>query len=188
MERLKAHILRFANPSEQELEEFLSLFQLLEVQNKDFLLQGGECCHHKFFILQGCFRAFFINDKGVEKIINFGIEDWWINDPVSFGNQVESDLFIQAIEKSQVLKISKSGMEKALTHSLEINKYFRVLNERILISNQKRIQYMFNLSGRELYDVFRESNPGFVQRVPQYMLASYLGFTPEFLSKIRSEK
>lgn len=86
------------------------------------------------------------------------------------------------------MKISQHQLDELLETSLALNQYFRKLHERVRISNQRRIEYMFNLSGKEIYESFCEKNPGFVQRIPLYMLASYIGITPEFLSKIRAEK
>ena len=186
--QLQEHILKFAHPSQEELASFFESLELQEIDNKDFIVKRGQLCRHQYFIVKGCFRVFFINKKGVEKITNFGIENWWITDHDSFGNQIPSQLYIQAVENSLVFRINKSALDEVLAHSLELNRYFRIIWERVRIADQKRIQFMFDLSGRELYQSFLDYNPDFVQRVPQYMLASYLGFTPEFLSKIRGEK
>ncbi|WP_298320335.1 Crp/Fnr family transcriptional regulator [uncultured Aquimarina sp.] len=185
---LKKHILRFVSPSKKEMEDFLNIIELENIPAKHYILKEGHYCNYNHFIVKGCFRSFFINKKGVEKTINFGIEDWWLTDFDSFMNQTQTQLNIQATEDATVLKISKTKLDTILQDSLEINKYFRIILERVRIADQRRIQYMFNLSGKELYNTFYEYNPEFVQRIPQYMLASYLGFTPEFLSKIRAKK
>ncbi len=187
-DQLKEHILKFVTPSESELQSFLSTLDFESINNKEYLLKEGQYCKYQYFILKGCFRAFFVNRKGVEKVVNFGIENWWLTNFDSFINQTLSELNIQAAEDSLVLKISKEKLDSVLKHSLELNRYFRIILEKVRIADQRRIQFMYNLSGEELYDVFYEQNPDFVQRVPQYMLASYLGFTPEFLSKIRGKK
>ncbi len=187
-DQLKNHILQFANPTEKELQSFLDLFDLKSIENKEYLIQEGQYCRHQYFILKGCFRSFFVNRKGIEKVINFGIENWWLTDFDGFINQTPSEINIQAAENSQVLKISKTQLDIILTNSLELNRYFRIILEKVRIADQRRIQFMYSLSGEELYQVFCDHNPKFVQRIPQYMLASYLGFTPEFLSKIRARK
>lgn len=188
IESLKNHILRFVHPSKKELDDFLNIVELENIIAKQYILKEGQYCNYNNFIVKGCFRSFFTNKKGVEKTINFGIEDWWLTDFDSFMNKTQTQLNIQATEDAILLKISKSNLDTVLQNSLEINKYFRVILERVRIADQRRIQYMFNLSGEELYNTFYEYNPEFVQRIPQYMLASYLGFTPEFLSKIRAKK
>jgi len=121
-------------------------------------------------------------------VVNFGIENWWLSNFDSLYNQTPSEINIQAAEDSLVLKISKTQLDSFLKNSLELNQYFRHIHEKVRVADQRRIQFMYTLSGEELYDVFYKHNPHFVQRVPQYMLASYLGFTPEFLSKIRARK
>ncbi|WP_299257995.1 Crp/Fnr family transcriptional regulator [uncultured Aquimarina sp.] len=185
---LKNHILKFVSPSKKEMQDFLNIIESEKISAKHYILKEGHYCNYNHFIVKGCFRSFFINKKGIEKTINFGIEDWWLTDFDSFMNRTQSQLNIQATEDAIVLKISKAKLDLILQNSLEINKYFRIILERVRIADQRRIQYMFNLSGEELYNTFYEYNPEFVQRIPQYMLASYLGFTPEFLSKIRAKK
>ncbi|MBX2874457.1 MAG: Crp/Fnr family transcriptional regulator [Saprospiraceae bacterium] len=158
------------------------------ISKKDFLLQEGQRCLHQYFVVQGCFRMFYINPKGMEQIITFGIEDWWITDYDSLLNQQASEHNIQALEDAVVLSITREKLEYLFKTHRALETYFRIVNERVRIADQRRLQFMFDLSGEELYDTFYQANPGFVQRIPQYMLASYLGFTPEFLSKIRSKK
>ncbi|NLT52635.1 MAG: Crp/Fnr family transcriptional regulator [Ignavibacteria bacterium] len=183
--QLKNSILQFATPSDETFEEFNDLLEYREINKKEFILTKGQNCKHHYFILKGCFRSFFINEKGTEKILNFGIENWWITDYDSLTNLCPTNLYIQAIENSQVLCITKENMDKALNHSLEMNRYFRIIAEKVRIADQRRMYYMFNLSGKEIYTMFCEKFPEFVQRIPLYMLASYFGLTPEFLSKIR---
>ncbi len=158
------------------------------ISKKDFLLQQDQYCHHQYFVVQGCFRCFYINPKGVEQIINFAIENWWLTDFDSLLNGRASRLNIQALEEAVVLKITREKLEGILSEHPSLERYFRIIYEKIRIADQRRMQYMFDLSGEELYDVFYEANPDFIQRVPQYMLASYLGLTPQFVSKIRARK
>lgn len=188
MEKLFAHIKKFCSPSEEDLKLIEELLTRKEFEKKEHLLTSGHRCHYKYFILSGCMRSYFVNNKGAEQIVNFGVEDWWMTDYDSFVNQNVSHLNIQAIEKCEVLRLSKSDFDKMATSSPELNNYFRIILEKRHIADQRRIQYMFSLSGEEMYDTFFEYNAAFTQRIPQYMLASYLGFTPEFLSKIRKKK
>lgn len=185
---LNNHIQKFASPTEADLIALFKIAEEKEVEAKAHLLQEGHLCHHVYFVIEGSFRIYFRNKKGTEKNINFAIEDWWITDFDSVLNGEVSHLNIQAIEPAKVLKISQHQLDELLETSLALNQYFRKLHERVRISNQRRIEYMFNLSGKEIYESFCEKNPGFVQRIPLYMLASYIGITPEFLSKIRAEK
>ncbi len=187
-EQLKNHIFQFAKPNQLVLDELSSYLEYHEIKRKEYILKEGQCCKYKYFIVKGCFRTFFINNKGHEKILNFGIEDWWLTDYDSFTNYSPAKIYIQAIEKSHVLRITKANLDKVLLNSLEMNRYFRLIMEKVRIADQRRMHYIFNMSGKELYELFCAHFPDFVQRVPLYMLASYLGITPEFLSKIRAKK
>ncbi|MEP2023705.1 MAG: Crp/Fnr family transcriptional regulator [Reichenbachiella sp.] len=188
MERLFEHINKFSEVSEEDLKLIESVVSKKVIQKKDHLLTTGHKCHHKYFILSGCMRSYFVNKKGAEQIVNFGIENWWMTDYDSFVNESISHINIQALENCEVLRLSKSDFDDIVSISPALNNYFRVILEKRHIADQRRIQYMFNMSGEEIFDHFNNSNPDFVQRIPQYMLASYLGFTPEFLSKIRKKK
>jgi CRP-like cAMP-binding protein len=187
-ESLSKHINTFVQTSEESLFEFLTLFEEKVICKKDYLQKSGQSSKYLYFVLEGCFRSYFIDKKGVEKILNFAIENWWITDFDSFLNNRPSQLYIQALEASTVLRIHRDKLDNVLNETLAINKYFRIIQEKVRVSDQRRMQYIFELTGQELYDHFCQSNPAFVQRIPQYMLASYLGITPEFLSKIRKMK
>lgn len=187
-DRLVNHIQKFGNATEEDLRQIIELIDTVYISKKHHIHTAGHRCHFNYFIQKGCMRSYFTNNKGVEQILNFGIEGWWMTDYDSFINESVSQLNIQALEDCEVLRISKSDYDRMVAESPGLNSYFRVILEKRHIADQRRIQYMFNMSGEEIYDHFTISNPGFVQRVPQYMLASYLGFTPEFLSKIRKKK
>lgn len=188
IEQLFAHIKKFSSVSAGDLALIEDTLTKKSFQKKEHLLTAGHCCHHKYFIISGCMRSYFVNNKGAEQIVNFGIENWWMTDYDSFVNESISHLNIQAIEDCEVLRLSKTDFDYLAENSPALNKYFRIILEKRHIADQRRIQYMFNLSSEEIYDTFYNLNATFTQRVPQYMLASYLGFTPEFLSKIRKMK
>lgn len=188
IETLFNHIRKFSSVSDSDLQLIEEVVSKKSFKKKEHLLTDGHRCQYKYFILSGCLRSYFMNQKGVEQILNFGIEGWWMTDYDSFVNESISHLNIQALEDCEVLRLSKPDFDQMVTSSPALHAYFRVILEKRHIADQRRIQYMFNMTGEEIYDHFHQSNPSFVQRVPQYMLASYLGFTPEFLSKIRKKK
>jgi len=185
---LVQHIQQFVKVPPAALSAICEGMTLETLSKKDYLLQQDQYCQHQYFILQGCFRCFYINPKGMEQIINFAVENWWLADFDSLLNKRASRLNIQALEEAVVLKITREKLELILLDHPSLERYFRIIYEKIRIADQRRMQFMFDLSGEELYDVFYEANSDFVQRVPQYMLASYLGLTPQFLSKIRGRK
>jgi len=131
---------------------------------------------------------YYINDNGVEQILHFGIENWWISDYSSMDRQMPSEFYLQAIEASEVAVLKKSVQEELLAKVPKLERYFRAIFQRAYAASQMRVKYIYTLTREERYHHFTNSFPGFVQRIPQYMLASYLGFTPEFLSKLRARK
>ncbi|MCV9387736.1 Crp/Fnr family transcriptional regulator [Reichenbachiella ulvae] len=188
LEQLSDHIAQFSPKgfklSTHQLEKFFSSKKLTRKQH---LLTAGHPCHYLYFISKGCMRSYFINPKGTEQILNFGIENWWMTDYDNFSNQQISQLNIQALEDSELLCLSRSNFDQLIEQHPEINHYFRVILEKRHTADQRRMQYMFTLTAEEIYKHFATKNTPFLQRVPQYMLASYLGMTPESLSKIRKK-
>ncbi|MDJ1484545.1 MULTISPECIES: Crp/Fnr family transcriptional regulator [Xanthocytophaga] len=187
-EALLRHIRRYVELNEEEQDLIGVYSSIQEFRKKDFLLHLDQICSAHFFVAKGCLRAFLINEKGQEQITQFAIENWWITNYDSLDNQIPSSLAIQAVENTEVIRIHKNDYEMLLHKIPKLERYFRLVLQKAYGASQRRIQYIYTLSGEERYHHFNESFPEFVQRIPQYMLASYLGFTPEFLSKIRAKK
>ena len=185
---LKKHITKFVNLTEQEYGEVFSYFKITDTPKKKNLLTEGKICKSNYFVLKGCLRMFFINEKGVEQTVQFALENWWLSDYTSFSLQKPSGFYIQAVEKSEVATIDFSAQEKMLEQFPQMEKYFRKVHQRAHAAYQFRIKYLYGSSREELYHAFNNLYPEFVQRVPQYLLASYLGFTPEYLSEIRKKR
>lgn len=184
---LKKHIEQFADVSVGELEEIITFFDFKEVSKKENLVEEGQICRHHFFVLEGLLRKFFINEKGVEQTTEFAIETWWITDNFAYERQIATDFYIQAVEKSRLLLITQENQEKLMQEFPQMERYFRFIYQRAYAAAQRRIQYLFSLSKEEFYHQAMRNHPEFIQRVPQYLVASYLGFTPEYLSEIRKK-
>jgi len=182
------HLRKFIAVSDAEFSDILSFFQIKSVQKKENLLEEGEVCRCHYFVLQGCLRKFFISEKGSEQTTDFAIESWWVTDNVAFERQRASEFYIQAVETSEVLAIDSDAQEKLLNQHPKMERYFRFVYQRAYAASQRRMKLIYSFSREELYYHFRDSFPEFVQRVPQYLIASYLGFTPEYLSEIRSKR
>lgn len=182
------HIRNYIPLEEDDIQIIYKYFKRLDLKNKEYLLEEGQVCKSYFFIEKGCTRMFFYTDKGAEQITQFALENWWITDYFSFADQKASEYNIQAIEKSEVLAIDYQSFEKLLTELPIMERYFRIIMQRGLAASQLRFRLNYNLSKEELYLHFSSSFPEFMQRIPQYMLASYLGLTPEYLSEIRKKK
>ena len=182
------HIRKFISLSDEEAALLVSKLFVKDVKKKAHLLRAGEVCNDNYFIAQGCFRLYLITPKGVEQVIQFGIEDWWITDYVSLKSGKPSDFYIQATENSSVVVLNRKVQEELFEQIPQLEKYFRMVLERAYAAQLNRIHYIFNLTGEENYKLMVKNYPGFVQRIPQYMLASFLGITPEFLSALRAKK
>jgi len=179
------HIKRFITINEEELQGVLPWFRYLQFKKKQDLLVEGKVCKDNYFTVKGCLRLFFINEKGIEQTIQFALENWWLADYTSFEKQRPSGFYIQAVEKCDVLAISYNDQEKMLQQYPQMERYFRLMHQRANAAVQFRLKNLYSLSREELYHQFNKFYPEFVQRIPQYLLASFLGFTPEYLSEIR---
>jgi CRP-like cAMP-binding protein len=151
------------------------------------LLEEGQSCKTHYFVEKGCVRMFFLNSKGVEQTTQFAIENWWITDHMAFQLQKPASFYIQSVEASQLLALDFQVQEKLFLRFPQMESYFRQLYERAYAASQTRVKYLYDLSKEDHYRNFIEKYPGFAQRIPQYLLASFLGFTPEYLSEIRKK-
>lgn len=187
METFKQHLDKFININDEEFTSVLSFFQVLEVKKKQDLMSEGEICRSLFFVVKGCVRKFFINEKGIEQTTEFAIENWWITDTFAFERQMKSDFSIQSVEKSIILKIDFQSQKALLEKHPVMERYFRMVYQRAYAAAERRIRYLYEFSREELYLHFSTHYPWFIQRIPQYLIASFLGFTPEYLSEIRAK-
>ena len=187
-EILKAHLKKFIELEEEDFQTVLSFFQTEHVRKKENLLTEGQVCKYHYFVLKGCLRKFFINEKGTEQTTEFAIETWWMTDNMAFEHQQPTEFYIQAVENSEILVISAQAQEKLLTQFPIMERYFRFVYQRAFAASQMRIKYLYDLSKEAFYHQLEERHPEFVQRIPQYLIASFLGFTPEYLSEIRAKR
>ena len=182
------HISKFISLDQTEIETIIGHLNFHQPEKKEHLLKEGQICKAQFFISKGCFRQYIINQKGAEQTIQFGIENWWMTDYLSFQNHAPSKFFIQAIERSEVISIEKTALDELLEKVPKLERYFRLCLQKSFGASQVRIKYLFTMSATERFHHMNTMFPEFVQRVPQYMLASYLDFSPELMSKIRAGK
>jgi CRP-like cAMP-binding protein len=183
-----AHIRRYVELSELDVETIESYVYPLELKKREFLVTEGQVCKYNYFVEKGCLRMFYINEKMTEITVQFALETWWLSDYFSFARQMPSEYSIQAVEKSLVIAIDYSEQDKLFTEVPQLERYFRIMMQRALAASQLRIKLIYQLSKEEMYRHFNASFPAFFQRVPQYMIASYLGITPEYLSELRKKK
>ena len=185
---LITHIRRFVPLTDEEAVVLAQFTEVRELKKKAFLLKEKQICTANYFIIKGCCRSYFITEKDTAQVHLFAIENWWITDYHSLEGRTPSQFFIQAVEPVTVAVLPRAGQDELFRQLPQLEKYFRIVLEKALAAAHLRVKYIFSQSGEERYEHFSSAFPDFVQRVPQYMLASYLGFTPEFLSKIRAKR
>lgn len=187
-DNLITHINKFVKLDERESVIVCESVGLVTVKKKQFILKANEICRANYFVSKGCMRLYFINRNGQEQITQFGLENWWITDYSSLETGKPSVYYIQAIEDSELISINKKVYEELLLKVPKMERYFRIILQKAHTASMRRFEYFRDQTDEERYRYFVSLFPGFVQRIPQYMLASYLGFTPQFLSKIRGKK
>ncbi|MCD6065264.1 MAG: cyclic nucleotide-binding protein [Bacteroidetes bacterium] len=184
---LITHIKKYVDLSEADVQLLSKQVELLQVKKKEMLLQEGQVCRSQYFVEKGCLRLFYLNHKGVEQTTQFAIENWWLSDYMSYDLQAPAQFSIQAIERSEIVCLDLAAQDSLVRELPQLERYFRLILQRAYAATQVRFRIHYELSKEENYNQFVSSFPGFVQRIPQYMLASYLGLTPEYLSEIRKK-
>jgi CRP-like cAMP-binding protein len=187
-EQLINHFTKYIKIDSEDIPLLLAYFQPVSLHKKENILEEGQICRANYFVVKGCIRLFFVNEKGVEQTTQFAIENWWLTDYFSFQNHQVSGFYIQAVENTELIALSLQSQEELFIKFPQMEKYFRLIYQRAYAASQLRMKYQYDFSREELYHHFNDRFPEFIQRIPQYLLASYLGFTPEYLSEIRKKK
>ena len=178
------YIKNFVDLNEREITFLRSYTNYKKYFKGQYIVKQGEVCNHTNFIISGCTENFYIDQKGQEHIVTFAIENWWSSDISSFITQKPSDFNVKCLEDTEVIQFTCQNQDEIFKNIPKMETLFRKLLEKALVSSQKRIVNNFSLSAKDQYIYFKNQYPNIEQRVPQYMVASYLGITKEFLSKI----
>lgn len=187
-QQFHSHLKKFTDISDLEFASIMLFFKIINVRKKENLMIEGQICNTHFFVTNGCLRKFFINNKGVEHTTEFAIENWWITDNMAFEHNLSTEFYIQAVENSEVLTIDSASQKQLLQEYPQLERYFRFIYQRAFAALQMRIKFIYEFSKEAFYHQLCSKHPEFVQRIPQYLIASFLGFTPEYLSEIRKQK
>ena len=172
-------------PSESEF--VISLMEKRTVARKQYLLRTGEICRYDYFIAKGCVKVCYSDEKGIECIIKFAPENWWVIDLDSFLNGKPSLFYIQTIENVELYQLSRSNYELLNRNLPQFQKFSNERWQQGFISLQQRIMQNLSMTAEERYHQFINKYPGLEQRIPLKLIASYLGITPEFLSMLRKK-
>lgn len=151
------------------------------------MVQQGDVCKYESFVISGCAKTFFLDPEGNEHVVMFAIENWWTADLGSFITQEPADYNVQCLENTKVVQFSHESLNLLYKEIPQLERFFRIIIQNAFVASQKRIVRNFSLTAKDRYLIFRDQYPEIEQRVPQYLIASYLGITKQFLSKIRAE-
>jgi len=188
MHPLIQHIQKVTGSAGISDDPILSFFETKTFKKKEILQEEGERCSSYFFVIKGCLRLYFLDRNGAEQTLQFALEDWWMTDMDAFRTGRSSAYSIQAMEATEVLCITPANYQLILTRYPLIESYFRAVYERAYAASLLRIRMISRMPKDEFYELFQSKYPDFIQRIPQKVLASFLGFTPEYLSELRKNK
>ena len=186
-QRIREYLSRSVRLSEKEIKIFENSLELRLVPKKTILLQAGEVCNFEAYINKGCIREYFIDDAGIELTLQFATEDWWVSDITSFEDQIPSDMYIETLEDCELLVLTRQSKENLINEIPQLERMFRLMIQRHLSKLQKRLFKTVSATAMDQYIEFVTRYPTISQRVSQQYIASYLGITPEFLSRLRAK-
>jgi CRP-like cAMP-binding protein len=171
--------------NEDELNYCKTLFLPKKLRKRQYLLQEGDVCKYQAFVEKGMLRSYHIDEKGTEHILQFASEGWWMADLSSYITGETSLFNIEALEDSQLLLLSKISWDQLMQRIPKFEHYFRIIIQNHLIATQKRVMQSHTETSEEMYLKFIQIYPECIQRIPQHMIASYLGISRETLSRLR---
>ena len=180
------YISRYISLTPEEEGIVASGFKIRKYLKGQFVVQNGDICRSESFVLSGCLKSFYIGEDGQEHVVMFAIENWWTADLGSFITQTPADYNVQCVENSVLAQVNYEDLQRLYDEVPKLERFFRIIIQKAFVASQKRLINNVSLTAKERYLKFREEYPQLEQRVPQYLIASYLGITKEFLSKIRS--
>jgi CRP-like cAMP-binding protein len=186
LENIINHFKKYLPLNNEEIQALKDRVTERKIKRRQFLLQEGDVCKYFTYVQSGCFKMYGVDDKGVEHNLVFATEDDWISDIGSLHKEIPSKLFIEAIEPSVVLQISKGDLWFLYTHYPKFDRNFRVIIENKYIELQDRLLQTFSTTALDRYESFISQYPHLANRLPNTQIASYLGVTAEFLSKIKN--
>ena len=181
------HILRYVDVSADELSFINSLLEFKKIPKKTIMLREGDVCNFEAYVNKGCIRTYYIDENGFEVILQFAIEDWWVSDIASFHLRIPSIVFIETLEDCELLTLSPEVKEEILKKVPKLERMFRLMVQKNLSVLQNRFIKSITTSAQEKYLDFLQRYPTIPQRVAQHYIASYLGISAEFLSKVRTK-
>jgi CRP-like cAMP-binding protein len=186
-ETLRENVNKRVALTKKEWSLWEPFFTHRSVRKRQFLMQAGEVCGQFAFVNSGCLRLYSTDPRGEEHVLQFAIRDWWIGDMQSYLTGEPAAYSIDALHDSEILLIDKSSREKLLETAPKAERFFRLLLESHFLATNKRIDALLRSSAEERYLAFLKTYPALVEEIPLHQVASYLGITPQSLSRIRKD-
>lgn len=186
-QNLLATVAKYISITPEEEDFFITQFKPKSLKRKQLILQEGDICQHSIFVRQGCLRGFITDKNGFEHLLSFAPSNWWIADLHSLFTQQPCSLNIEAIENSELLLLPRQNQEDLYKTVPKFERFFRIMAEKSLITHQQRLLDTLSLSAEERYARFCKQYPSLIDALPQKYIAAYIGVTPEFFSKMRSQ-
>ena len=184
---LISHIQNKVSLTEEEKIELQSFFSVTKLKRKQYLLQEGNVCTHLSFVSQGLLKSYFVDEKGGQHINMLAFEGWWISDFKSFINQEKAVLNIDAVEDTELLRISLEDYDRLMLKIPVMDRYFRILYQNSLVTKDYRLIASNSYTAEEKYLEFSRKNSEIIKRIPHNLIASFLGLAPETVSRIRKK-
>lgn len=184
---LRKHIALKVDISPSDFDKYVAFTAYKEVEKGDFFLREGQVAKYQAFLLSGVMASYSIDSKGEKHVVQIAIEGHWTSDLYSFLSKDPALFTIEALEKCELLLMSRENHEKACNEIPIFERYFRLLTQNALIYHQRRISNIYSESAEERYLKLIKEKPEIAQSVPQHYLASFLGIKPQSLSRIRKK-
>ncbi len=188
MHPLYQHINKQVALDEIAFEKLLNLFRPTNLKKGQRLIEQGSIVNHQYFVLKGCLRTYMIDSEGKEHTIQFAIENWWVSDYISYYKKVNSLMVVECLENCQLLKINVVDLNNLFDELPLVERFFRKQLENAFVAFQMRILSSLHQTAEKRYALFIKNYPDLEQRVKNYQIASYLGITPESLSRLRKQR
>jgi len=179
---------KFVTLADDEAAEVEASFEHILVKKRQLIVQPFFTVSHRYYVLSGAFRSYVIDESGQEHTISLAIDDWWITDYNSYIFQRPATLYVVALENSAVLRLSYTKEKELKEKNHKYETFFRIIAERGLAYHQRRLISNLTETAEERYRNFTDKYSMIVQRVPQYAVASFLGMTTEYFSKLRKRQ
>jgi CRP-like cAMP-binding protein len=178
---------KYVTLTQEEVNVIASLFSFRTFRKRQYILQEGDINRHETFIVKGSTRTYEVDEQGQEHIVQFGLEDWWIGDLYSFLTETPTKYNIDCLEDTEVFQITRPNLEALYVKVPKMERHFRIIIQNAFIASTNRVASSLVKSAADRYQEFIIQYPQIERSVPNHQIASYLGITPQSLSRIRSQ-